>query len=161
PRVLPDIDCFFPDIDIPLRANGLVDVLEVIKSAVRTFDQKTIALGSSRSYKTVLELIATGSVSTLEKHFKQVFKYADKLRPLEVWIIHFSREDSIVSNLSSNNNSLETNPKDSTKVSKEETKSRGYDSSNLNISEISSEAKSPTSLLSNQKIPYNQKVERG
>ncbi|CAG8798763.1 20012_t:CDS:2, partial [Racocetra persica] len=171
PRVLPDIDCFCPDIDMPLRANGLVDVLEVIKSAVRIFDPKTIALGSSRSYKSsnhllvdskcntyvpresvydaemyrilhnwlakvydfeitgqwhlegmcndegyhhcynnlmikkkddptplaVLELIATGSVSTLEKHFKQVFKYADKLRPLEVWIIHFSREDSIVS----------------------------------------------------------------
>ncbi|CAG8517341.1 1726_t:CDS:2, partial [Racocetra fulgida] len=63
--------------------------------------------------------------------------------------------------LFSNNNSLEMNPKDSTEVSKEETKSRDYDSSNLNISEISSEVKSPTNLLSNQKIPYNQKVERG
>ncbi|CAG8461612.1 25911_t:CDS:2 [Gigaspora margarita] len=51
--------------------------------------------------------------------------------------------------LSSNNNSLETNPKDSTEISKEETKSRGYDSSNLNIPEISSESKSPTNLFSN------------
>lgn len=63
--------------------------------------------------------------------------------------------------LSSNNNSLETNPKDLTEVSKEETKTRGYDSSNLNVPEISSESKLPTNLLLNQKIPYNQKVERG
>ncbi|CAG8854263.1 18350_t:CDS:2, partial [Gigaspora margarita] len=57
---------------------------------------------------------------------------------------------------------LETNPKDSTEVSKEETKSRGYDSSNLNVPEISSKFKSPTDHpLPNQKIPYNQKVERG
>ncbi|CAG8625062.1 3175_t:CDS:2, partial [Racocetra fulgida] len=53
---------------------------------------------------------------------------------------------------------LETN---STEVSEEETKPRIYDSLNLNISEISSESKSPTNLLPNQKIPYNQKVERG
>ncbi|KAG9295323.1 hypothetical protein G9A89_021254 [Geosiphon pyriformis] len=52
---------------------------------------------------------------------------------------------------------LETNPKDSTEVSEEETKSRVYDSSNLNMLEICPETKSPT----NQKIPYNQKVERG
>ncbi|CAG8505327.1 5276_t:CDS:1, partial [Cetraspora pellucida] len=153
---------------IPMRDNGSVDIFEVIKSAVHTFDLKTIALGSSRSYKSsnhlqvdskcntnvpresvydaemyrilhnwlakvhgfeitgqwhlegmcddgdyhhfysdltitkkddsnplaVLELIVTGSLSTLEK---QNFKYIDKLRPLEVWIVHFSREDSVVS----------------------------------------------------------------
>ncbi|CAG8658438.1 17934_t:CDS:2, partial [Racocetra fulgida] len=55
------------------------------------------------------------------------------------------------------NTVMEMNPKDSTEVSKEETKSQDCDSSNLNIPEISSEPKSPT----NQKIPYNQKVERG
>ncbi|CAG8750083.1 11165_t:CDS:2, partial [Gigaspora rosea] len=55
---------------------------------------------------------------------------------------------------------LETNLKNSTEVSGEETKPRGYDSSNLNIPEISSKSKLPTNLLLNQKIPYNQKVER-
>ncbi|KAF0407937.1 hypothetical protein F8M41_008694 [Gigaspora margarita] len=56
---------------------------------------------------------------------------------------------------------LETNLKNSMEVSEEETKPRVYDSLNLNISEISSESKSPTNLLPNQKTPYNQKVERG
>ena len=40
-----------PDTDIPLRPNGSVDVLEVIKSAVCLFNKKTISLGSSRSFK--------------------------------------------------------------------------------------------------------------
>ncbi|CAG8597327.1 11347_t:CDS:2, partial [Diversispora eburnea] len=63
---------------------------------------------------------------------------------------------------------LETNPKDSTEVSGGETISQVYDPLNLNISEISSESKSPTNLSPNQrhkvlcsaKISYNQKVER-
>src|SRR5215469_1652641 len=49
--IVPDISCFCPDMDVPLLANGSVDILEVVKSTVRTFDPKTIALGSSRSYK--------------------------------------------------------------------------------------------------------------
>jgi hypothetical protein len=32
----------------------------------------------------------------LTKHFDQVMKYADQLSPEEVWIVHFSREDSVV-----------------------------------------------------------------
>ncbi|CAJ0644012.1 2675_t:CDS:2, partial [Entrophospora sp. SA101] len=44
----------------------------------------------------VLELLATASPPQLEKHFEQVFKYAEKFCPLEVWIVHFSREDTIV-----------------------------------------------------------------
>ncbi|CAG8688489.1 12982_t:CDS:2, partial [Funneliformis caledonium] len=49
--IVPEVSCFYPDIDVPLRGNGSVNTLEVIKSAVCTFDQKTIALGSTRSYK--------------------------------------------------------------------------------------------------------------
>jgi hypothetical protein len=157
--------------DVPLHTNGSVDVLEVVKSTVRTFNPKTIAFGSSRSYKSsnhllvdckqnvkvprestydaemyrilanwlaevhgfeiigqwhleqvcddggyhhfycdltikkannphpeaVIEILASGSAPKIKKHFDQVFKYADQLCPEEVWIVHFSREDSIVS----------------------------------------------------------------
>src|SRR5437764_2915004 len=38
-------------VDIPLRNNGSIDVLDILKTAVHDFDQGTIALGSSRSYK--------------------------------------------------------------------------------------------------------------
>ncbi|CAG8622975.1 9202_t:CDS:2 [Funneliformis mosseae] len=41
--------CFVPDEDVPLKANGSLDILEVIKSAVHTFDKDTIEIGSSRS----------------------------------------------------------------------------------------------------------------
>ena len=37
--------------DIPFRNDGSVDILEILKTAVRDFDQGIIALGSSRSYK--------------------------------------------------------------------------------------------------------------
>ncbi|CAJ0768904.1 6736_t:CDS:2 [Entrophospora sp. SA101] len=168
--IIPEISCFLPDEDVPLRANKTVDILEVVNLAVRTLDQKTIALGSTRAYKNsnnlrvdskfnekvpresvydtemyrillnwlakvhnfeitsqwhleqicedgdyhhlycdltikksddpypvaVLELLATASPPQLEKHFEQVFKYAEKFCPLEVWIVHFSREDTIV-----------------------------------------------------------------
>ncbi len=156
---------------MPLQANGSVNTLEVIKSAVCTFDQKTIALGFTRSYKcsnhlqveakcnecvpresvydaemyrilhnwlakvygfeitsqwhlegigndgdwhhlfcdltikkpdnpypeVILELQATGSIPSLMKHFNQVITYADQLHPQEIWIVHFSREDSVAS----------------------------------------------------------------
>jgi hypothetical protein len=170
--IVPEVSCFYPDIDVPLRGNGSVNILEVIKSAVRTFDQKTIALGFTCSYKcsnnlqveskcnervpresvydaemyrilhnwlakmhgfkitgqwhlegidndgdwhhlycdltikkpnnpypeAILELLATGSVPTFIKHFDQVIKYADQLCPQEIWIIYFSREDSVMYN---------------------------------------------------------------
>ena len=160
-----------PDTDIPLRPNGSVDVLEVIKSAVCLFNKKTISLGSSRSFKNsnylvvdskqnvkvprestydvemyrilhnwfmqrndfeitgqwhleqvgddrdyhhsycdltitksndptpvaILELLATGTIPKIRKHFDQVLKYANQLRSREVWVVHFSREDSVVS----------------------------------------------------------------
>ncbi|CAG8540179.1 16127_t:CDS:2 [Cetraspora pellucida] len=49
--VVPETSWFCPDMNVPLQANGGVNTLEIIKSAVRVFDQKTIALGSTRSYK--------------------------------------------------------------------------------------------------------------
>ncbi|CAG8782380.1 5011_t:CDS:2, partial [Acaulospora morrowiae] len=55
--VVPDISCFCPDVEVPLQANGSVDVLEVVKSTVRTFNPKKIALGSSRSYKSSNHLL--------------------------------------------------------------------------------------------------------
>ncbi|KAF0484103.1 P-loop containing nucleoside triphosphate hydrolase protein [Gigaspora margarita] len=163
--------CFCPSVDLPLQANGFVNTLEVLKSAVRAFDQKTVALGSTRSYKcsnhlqvdskcnenvpresvydaemyrilhnwlakvhmfkitsqwhleeigndgdwhhlycdltikkpdnpyseVILELQATGSIPTLIKHFNRAITYADQLRSREIWIVHFSRKDSVVS----------------------------------------------------------------
>jgi hypothetical protein len=37
--------------DIPFQNDGSVDILEILKTAVRDFDQGIIALGSFRSYK--------------------------------------------------------------------------------------------------------------
>ncbi|GBC08712.1 hypothetical protein RclHR1_08330005 [Rhizophagus clarus] len=168
--VIPEMSFFFPDEDVPLQANGsTIDILEVVKSVVRTFDKNTIAQGSSRSYKSsnhlqvdskcniyvpkesvydaemyrilhnwlakvhsfeitgqwhigkvcddgiyhhfycdltikksddrspvaVLELLATSSSTTLDEHFERVLNYADKLKPSQVWVIHFSREDNV------------------------------------------------------------------
>ncbi|CAG8574194.1 8344_t:CDS:1 [Funneliformis mosseae] len=45
-----------------------------------------------------LELLATASISKLNGHFEQVFKYAERLCPQEVWVIHFSCEDFVVTN---------------------------------------------------------------
>ncbi|RIA90950.1 hypothetical protein C1645_737492 [Glomus cerebriforme] len=44
----------------------------------------------------ILKLVATGSIPKLIKHFDRAIKYADQLRPKEVWIVHFSRKDSVV-----------------------------------------------------------------
>ena len=157
--------------DIPLRGDGSIDILEILKTAVRDFDQGIISLGSSRSYKSsnhlyvnsehyikvlrestydaemywvlvnwlrkihgyeitgqwhleqvcndgdyhhlycdltikkpdsshleaLLELLATALIPKLNSHFKQVFKYEEQLHPQEIWIVHFSREDFVVS----------------------------------------------------------------
>jgi hypothetical protein len=45
----------------------------------------------------ILELLATASRSTLDKHFLQIFNYAQQLQSEEMWIIHFSREDNLLS----------------------------------------------------------------
>ena len=158
--------------DVPLRDDKSIDILEILKTAVRDFDQGIIALGSSRSYKSsnhlyvnsehyikvprestydaemyrvlvnwlrkihgyeitgqwhleqvcddgdyhhlycdltikkpdsphlegLLELLATASIPKLEGHFEQVFKYEEQLHPREIWIVHFSREDYVVTN---------------------------------------------------------------
>ena len=41
--------------------------------------------------------MATSSIPKLDGHFKQVFKYTEQLRPQEIWIVHFSHEDFVVS----------------------------------------------------------------
>ncbi|GBB97673.1 hypothetical protein RclHR1_30330002 [Rhizophagus clarus] len=158
--------------DIPLRDDKSIDILKILKTAVRDFDQGIISLGSSRSYKSsnhlyvnpsiiskfqkestydaemyrvlvnwlrkihgyeitgqwhleqvcddgdyhhlycdltikkpenphleaLLELLATASISKLDGHFEQVFKYEEQLHPREIWIVHFSREDYVVTN---------------------------------------------------------------
>ncbi|CAG8609162.1 4574_t:CDS:2 [Ambispora gerdemannii] len=170
--VVPDIEHLFPGVDVPLRVDKSTNILEVLKLAIRTFDQATITLASVRAYKesnhlrvdsetnakvpresvydaemyrvllnwlkiihkfeitgqwhlgqvcedgdyhhlycdltikksdspnpvAVLELLATASPPKLDSHFEQVFKYAQQLNPLEVWVVHFSREDGVVEN---------------------------------------------------------------
>ncbi|CAG8795859.1 19096_t:CDS:2 [Racocetra persica] len=49
-------------------------------------DDKPVAL---------LELLVTASSPTLEEHYEQVLRYAQQLCPLEVWVVHFSREDDV------------------------------------------------------------------
>src|SRR3954471_22358268 len=145
-------------IDIPFQNDGSVDILEILKTAVRNFDQGIIALGSSHSYKSsnhlyvnsehyikvprestydaemyrilvnwlrkvheyeitgqwhlkevcddgnyyhlycdliikkpesphleaLLELLATASISKLDGHFEQVFKYEEQLHSQEI-----------------------------------------------------------------------------
>ncbi|CAG8578482.1 2256_t:CDS:2 [Diversispora eburnea] len=132
--------------DIPLRDDSSIDILEILKTAVRDFDQVprestydaemyrvlvnwlrkvhgyeitgqwhleqvcddgdyhhlycdlTIKKPESPHLEALLELLATASISKLDGHFEQVFKYEEQLQPREIWIVHFSREDYIVSN---------------------------------------------------------------
>ncbi|KAF0357827.1 P-loop containing nucleoside triphosphate hydrolase protein [Gigaspora margarita] len=167
--------CMAPNmdsVDVPPRSDNSIDILKILKLAVCTFDQATIALGSNRAYKklnhlcvnsepnakvpresvydsemyrvlqnwlkiinnfrvtgqwhleqvgedgdhhhlycdlvisqndfpnpvAVLELLATASPPKLDKHFVQIFKYAQQFSLLEVWVVHFSHEDSIIEN---------------------------------------------------------------
>ena len=55
--ITPNISCFCPNIDVPLQVNGSVDIFKIVKSAVCSFDQKTIAFGSFRSYKSSNHLL--------------------------------------------------------------------------------------------------------
>jgi hypothetical protein len=58
----------------------------------------TIKKPDSPHLEALLELMATASISKLDGHFEQVFKYKEQLHPREIWIVHFSREDYIVAN---------------------------------------------------------------
>ena len=53
-------------VDIPLRNNGSIDVLDILKTAVCDFDQGTIALESSHSYK------SSNHIYINSKHFIKV-----------------------------------------------------------------------------------------
>jgi hypothetical protein len=44
----------------------------------------------------ILELVATATTASLEKHFNQIFKYAQQLHPTEFWLVHFSCEDNFI-----------------------------------------------------------------
>ncbi|CAG8780097.1 23248_t:CDS:2, partial [Gigaspora rosea] len=50
-RIDKEMGCLSLNIEVPTRVDGSVNILEVLKSAVRMFHQKTISLGSIRSYK--------------------------------------------------------------------------------------------------------------
>jgi len=51
--------------------------------------------------------LATASIPKLNGHFEQVFKYTEQLHPQEIWIVHFSREDFVVSDLGIGIDSIE------------------------------------------------------
>ena len=57
----------------------------------------TIKNPDSPHLEALLELLATASISKLNGHFEQVFKYEEQLHSREIWIVHFSREDFVVS----------------------------------------------------------------
>ncbi|CAG8690037.1 14375_t:CDS:2, partial [Funneliformis mosseae] len=59
----------------------------------------TIKKPNSLYLEALLELLATASISKLDGNFEQVFKYEEQLHPREIWIVHFSCEDYIVTNL--------------------------------------------------------------
>ncbi|CAG8541725.1 1395_t:CDS:2 [Cetraspora pellucida] len=131
------------DVNIPLQANGSVNILKVVKTAnvkvprESTYDAEmyrilynwlakvhgfeitgqwhlkavsddgyyrhsycdlTIKKPDSPYPEAVIEVLATESIPKLEKHFEQVLKYADRLCPKEIWVVHFSRENSVTIN---------------------------------------------------------------
>lgn len=44
----------------------------------------------------VIEILATGTNPQIKKHFDQALIYAKQLRSQEAWVVHFSRENSVV-----------------------------------------------------------------
>ncbi|RIA85356.1 hypothetical protein C1645_879355 [Glomus cerebriforme] len=48
--------------------------------------------------KALLELLVTALISKLNGHIEQVFMYEKQLHSQEIWIVHFSHEDYIVTN---------------------------------------------------------------
>src|ERR1044072_8114483 len=58
----------------------------------------TIKKPDSPHLKALLELLAMASISKLDGHFEQIFKYEEQLQSREIWIVHFSRKDFIVPN---------------------------------------------------------------
>src|SRR5256885_1909035 len=50
----------------------------------------TIKNPDSPHLEALLELLATASISKLNGHFEQVFKYEEQLHSREIWIVHFS-----------------------------------------------------------------------
>ncbi|CAJ0915020.1 9956_t:CDS:1, partial [Entrophospora sp. SA101] len=51
------LESFFPGVDVPLRENKSIDILGIVKQAFCSFDQNTIAQGSSRAYKSSNNLL--------------------------------------------------------------------------------------------------------
>ncbi|CAG8777595.1 31637_t:CDS:2, partial [Racocetra persica] len=128
----------FPGVNVPLRADESLDILEMLKLACNekvpresTYDTEmyrilmnwlakdhdfeitsqwhlkqvcedgdwhhlysdlTIKRSADPNPVALLELIATGSIPKLKKHFEQIFKYADQLCPQEgrgLNVVHF------------------------------------------------------------------------
>ncbi|CAG8608042.1 25139_t:CDS:2 [Gigaspora margarita] len=115
-RIDHQMSCLCLNIDVPSRTNGSVNILEILKSAIRIFDQNTIALGSIHSYKSSNRLNVHGFEITSQWHLERIHADGDlyhnfcdltiskpgtsepvseQLRPLEVWVVHFSCEDDV------------------------------------------------------------------
>ncbi|CAG8561228.1 2192_t:CDS:2 [Funneliformis mosseae] len=74
---------------LPLKANGSLDILEVIKSALHTFDKDAIEIGSSRSYKSSRHLRIDyeqllGKVSMMQRCIESCIIQSDNQNPLAV-----------------------------------------------------------------------------
>jgi hypothetical protein len=74
---------------VPLQSNGSVDVLEVVKSTVCTFNPKTIALGSSRSYKSLNHLLVDSKQNV--KVPRESIYDAEMYRILANWLAEVHR----------------------------------------------------------------------
>ena len=74
-------------VDIPLWNDGSIDVLDILKTTVHDFDQGTIALGSSRSYK------SSNHIYVNSEHFIKVPREstydAEMYRVLVNWLRKF------------------------------------------------------------------------
>ncbi|RGB40017.1 hypothetical protein C1646_688685 [Rhizophagus diaphanus] len=86
---------------MPMRSSGWrywnVDHLDCqIENRVGEKDKHyyTDIVIKNLSQTIILELLATSTKSNLNEHFSRALKYADNLSASEIWIVHFTCEDS-------------------------------------------------------------------
>ncbi|GES85652.1 P-loop containing nucleoside triphosphate hydrolase protein [Rhizophagus clarus] len=73
--------------------------IKVLRESTYDAEMYQVLKSDNPQLEALLELLAMASISKLEGHFEQVFKYEKQLHPQEIWIIHFSRKDYVVTNL--------------------------------------------------------------